>query len=119
MKDSDCFACAPVTEPRSEVAWKWHPPRVLCRAHTTKVRTIDGELLFDRGKTLLRHARFRGGGRKLLLERSQVCLRLGVLRCQTVARLLDDARFLFFGLDSFRSGFKQLLPLRGEFLLSA
>ena len=48
MKDSHCFACAPVTEPRSEVAWQWHPPRVLCRAHTTKVRTIDGELLFDR-----------------------------------------------------------------------
>ena len=48
MKDSACFACDPVADGPAEIAWQWNLPRVLCRQHTSKVQTIDGELLFGR-----------------------------------------------------------------------
>ncbi len=47
MNDNACFACHPSTDPGVEVAWQWHLPRTLCRQHTERLLTREGEGLFN------------------------------------------------------------------------
>jgi hypothetical protein len=77
------------------------------------------KFLFHRAQTLLGKLRFGRSSRELFLEGDDVCLRFLILRSQPIARLFQDARFLFFCVNRSARHLQLLLPLRGEVLLRA